>query len=152
MTNNNRTKLFRRKGQALDVPGKMMHGTAAGYRFRGGENYGASGCEGEAYQTLAGDFEIGQTVGCDLDDAARAGERRRDIQVAVHVEGQSLRAAQAFVERADGSVGIDFVNAVGGSGDEKVALRTEGQVISGNTGLERGKHKHLLIARDLEDG
>ena len=33
-----------------------------------GKNYGASWCECQAYQPLAGDFEIGQTVGRNLHD------------------------------------------------------------------------------------
>src|SRR5271167_667942 len=130
----------------------MVHRAAAGHGFCGGENYRSSWGEGQAYQALARDFEIGQAVRRNLNNAARAGERSRDIQVAVRVEGQSLRAPQAFVECADGSIGIDFVDAVGGAGDEQVALRIESEMIGGNTGLERGKHKDLLIARDLEDG
>ena len=39
---------------------------------RGGQNNGASRCECQAYQTLAGDFEIGQAVGRNLHDPARA--------------------------------------------------------------------------------
>ena len=134
-------------GQALNIPGKMMDGAG------GGENYGASRSEGQADQALAGDFEIGLAVGCDLHDAARAGERSGDVEIAIDVEGQSLRASQAFVERAHRAVGIDFVDASRcGSGDEQIALRAEGQVIGGDAELERGKDEDLLVAGDLEDG
>src|SRR5580704_12402084 len=134
----------------------MMHGagTAGGRSsgVRGGENDGASGSKRETDQTLARDFKIGQSVGRNLHDAARAGERRRDVEIALHVESQSLRPSQTLVESAHRSVGIDFVNAVGGPGDKQIALRTESQVVGGNAELEGGENKDLLVARDLEDG
>src|SRR6266568_376105 len=124
----------------------MMHAAC------GGEDDGASRGKGEAHETLASDLEIGQAVGRNLHDAACTGERGGDIEVAVHIEGQALRSSQTLVERAHRSIGIDLVNAVVGTGHEKVSMRTERQVIGGNAGLERGKDKDLLVARDLEDG
>src|SRR5579864_9451045 len=124
----------------------MMHAVG------GGEDYRASGGEGQAHQALAGDFEIGQAVGADLYDAPRAGERGRDVEIAVRVEGQTLRPAQTFIKSAHRSVGIDLVDAVGGAGDEQVALRIERQVVGRNADLQRGKDEDLLITRDLEDG
>src|SRR4029077_11314397 len=131
----------------LNVPRKMMHGAGAAggcsAGVRGGENDGASGSKGETDQTLACDFKIGQSVGRNLHDAARAGERRRDVEIAVYVESQSLRPSQTLVESAHRSVGIDFVYAVGRPGHKQIALRTECQVIGGNAELERGKNKDL---------
>src|SRR5579864_840381 len=124
----------------------MMHAVG------GGEDYGASGGESQANQALTGDFEIGQAVGADLHDAACPGERGRDVEITARVEGQTLRPAQTLIESADRSVGIDFVHAVGGAGDEQVALRTERQVIRRNADFQRGKDEDLLIASNLEDG
>ena len=71
----------------------MMH--AAG----GGENNGSSRGEGQAYESLAGNFEIGLAVGRDLYDSTFSRERRGDVQVAVRVKGQALRPPQTFIER-----------------------------------------------------
>src|ERR1700722_9061342 len=119
---------------------------------RGGKNYGASRCECQADQTLAGDFEIGQTVGGNLYDPARARQRCGDIQIAIQVKGQTLRPSQTLVEGAHRSVGTDFVNAVRGAGHEQVTSRTERQMVSRNADFERGEDKDLLIAGNLEDG
>ncbi len=43
--------------------GKMVHGAPLCWRCRGRENDGASGREGEAHQSLAGDFKIGKPLG-----------------------------------------------------------------------------------------
>src|SRR5260370_4162540 len=102
----------------------------------GGEDDGASGGEGEADQALACDFEIRQAVGRDLHDATGAGERGGDVEIAVHVEGEALRPSQAFVESRHSSAGIDLENAVIGTGDEQVSVRTERQVIGGNAEFE----------------
>src|SRR5438270_5067431 len=118
---------------------------------RGGENHGASRREREAHQPLSGNFKIRQTVGRDLHDAARAGERRRNVEIAIHVESQPLRSSQSFIESANRSVGIDLVHAVVRSGHEQVSLRTKGEVVGGNADLESGKDKYLLIASDLEN-
>src|ERR1700719_765061 len=138
--------LLWRQWRALNVPGKMMHAVG------GGENCGASRRKRQAHQALAGDFEIGETVGRNLHDAAGAGERGRDVQVAIHVESESLRPPQTLIKSAHRSVGIDFINAVGGAGDVQVSTRTECQVIGGDADFERGKDKDLLVASDLEDG
>src|SRR5579864_8793633 len=124
----------------------MMHAVG------GGEDYGASGGEGQADQALTGDFEIGQAVGADLHDAPGAGERGRDVQIAARVEGQTLRPAQTFIKSAHRSVGIDLVHAVGGAGDEQVPLRTERQVIRRNADFKGRKDEDLLIASNLKDG
>src|SRR5271169_4888899 len=145
--------LFGRQGEALNVPGKMMHGASALLDGAGGgKDDGTSGSKGQAHQALAGDFETGQAVGRDLDDAPCAGERGRDVEIAIHVEGQSLRSSQPLVEGGHGSVGIDLVNAVRGPGDEQVAMVIERQVISRYAGFERGKDEDLLDGRNLEDG
>ncbi len=44
------------------------------------------------------------------------------------------------------SVGIDFVDAVVGTGDEQIAVRAERQVIGGDAGFERGEDEDLLVA------
>src|ERR1700693_4436738 len=113
---------------------------------RGGENYGTSWGKRQTHKTLTGDFEIRQAVRRDLHNPASAGERCRDVEIAVHVEGQSLRSSQTFVESVHGSVGVDFVNAVGGAGHEQIALRVEGQMIGGDADLERGEDEDLLVA------
>ena len=121
-------------------------------RARSGQDDGAAGGEGEADQTLPGDFEVGESVGGDLHDSAGAGERGGDIEIAVDIEGNALRPSKTFVESAYRSSGIDLVNAIVGTGYEEISLRTECQVVGGNAELERGKDKDLLIARDFEDG
>ena len=69
-------------------------------RAGGGQDDGATGGEGEAYQALSGDFEVGESVGGNLHDAAGAGERGGDVKIAVDIEGQALRTSQASVESA----------------------------------------------------
>src|SRR6266567_6677602 len=67
--------LLRQQGQALNVPGKMMHAAC------GGEDDGAARSEGEAHETLASNLEIGQAIGRNLHDSARTGERGGYIEV-----------------------------------------------------------------------
>src|SRR5215471_14070346 len=109
----------------------------------GCEDDGASRGEGESDQTLAGDFQSRFSFGSDLHDAAFACHRRSDVEIALYVEGQALRAAQSFIERAHGAMGIDTVDAIEaggcGSGDEQVADGSEGEMICGDAGFERGE-------------
>ena len=80
----------------------MMDGIA------GGENDRAAGSERQSHQTLSGDFQARFGIGRDFHDTARSGQRSCDVDVAVGVEGQSLRPPQSFIERADVSARIDF--------------------------------------------
>src|SRR5579862_866694 len=92
----------------------------------GRQNDGAAWAEGEAYQTLPGDFEVGKAVGGYLHDAAGARERGGDVKIAVDIEGQALRSSKTFIESAHRSSGIDLVNAIVRTGYEEISLRTEG--------------------------
>lgn len=98
--------LLRQGGKPLNIPGKMMH------RVGSGEDYAASGSEGQAYQPVAGDFEIRLALRRDLHNASSPGKRCGNVQIAGCVECQALRASQAAIKRVHGSVGIDLVNAI----------------------------------------
>ena len=82
-------------------------------------------------------------------------ERCGDVEIAVAVKGQSLRPAQAAVEKADFALMIDAHDAVvargGGAGDVEFARRAERQMIGGDGRLERGEDKNLAVRADLEN-
>ena len=63
-------RLNGRQRQAGDIPANVVD------RAVGCENCGFAGSEGQAYQTLSGDFEAGLGLGRDSYYAALAGERR----------------------------------------------------------------------------
>ena len=120
------------------------------------ENGGTAGSERQANQARARNFERRFAVGRDLHDSALAGKRRGDIEISVRVESQTLRASQATEVNRHGTVRINPVNRIEagsrGSRHEEIALRTDRQMVSGNTGLERSEHKNLAVARDFENG
>src|SRR5271165_744046 len=141
--------LFGQQREPLNIPRQMMD------CIRCRQDHGASRGERQADQSVAGDFEIGAAVWSELYDSPLARERGCDIEISVNVESQALRPAQAFVKRAHVAFGIDFMDTVetgsGGSGYEQVAAGAEGQVISGDAGLECGEDEDLLVTSDFED-
>src|SRR6185437_531306 len=67
--------------------------------------------EAEADEVVAGDEELGGgAVRRDADDAAAALQRGRDVDVAVGIEREALRAAEALVEDAGVAVRCDRVD------------------------------------------
>src|SRR5260221_8785492 len=54
--------------------------------------------------SLAGDCEGGLALGRDLHDAAFAGERGGDIDIALDIKGQALRTSETAVEQDRKSV------------------------------------------------
>src|SRR5580692_1561971 len=128
----------------------MVHGV------RGCQNHAASRRKSQSNESMSGYFQAGATVGCDLHNAALAGERRRYIQVAGRVKSQPLRASQAAVKRVHSPLRIDSMYTVktrcGRPGHKQVALRTESQVVCRDARLQSGKHEDLLVASNLKDG
>src|SRR5581483_8770816 len=144
------TLFHRKQRQALDAPGDVVDGVV------GGEHGGPAGSKGEADETLSGNHQRGLLFGSDLHNSAAATQGGSNVQVAVHIEGQTLGTSQAAVEHLGGAVrihAIDGIEAGGGwAGDKEVAIRAERQVIGGDAGLQRGKDKNLALAVDLENG
>src|SRR5208283_5477378 len=88
--------------------------------------------------------------------AAAAVERCRDIQVALNVHRQSLRAAQATVENADVAMRVDLMDGVEarrcGTRNIEVAAVAERQMIGRNARFQHGEDEDLTVAPDFEDG
>src|SRR6266436_974982 len=141
---------LRHQRQSLNIPRNVVDGAV------GGEDRRLAGSEGQSNQALAGDLEVGLALRSDFDDAAFSGERGGDIDIALDIKSQTLRASQTAVEHRHSSMWVDFVNAVetgsAGAGDEHISLRTERDVIGGNARLQRGEDKNLPVASDLENG
>ena len=78
------------------------------------------------------------------------------IDVALVVERQSLRTAQAAIPGAGVAVGLDgpdgVVGAERGAGDEERAGCADGQMIGSDAGLEGGVDEDLALGIDFEDG
>src|SRR5437899_867869 len=141
---------FRQRRHPLNVPREMMNGVGRGQNGR------AARCKGQAHQTRPGDFQRCFALWGYLDDAALAIERCRDLKVAVHVEGQSLRTSQAPVKRGNGAMRIDLVYAIEaggrGPGYKEIPVRTKSQVVGGDAGLEGCEDENLAVGCDLENG
>ena len=69
-----------------------MHSTCCG------QDDGTAGGESQADKPVSSDFQIGFSFGCNPDDATLAGERSRNVEVAISIEGQSLGTSYATVE------------------------------------------------------
>src|SRR5208282_2513201 len=121
-----------------------------------GEDGGFFRSEGQSDQSLAGNFEVGFALRCDLDNAAFSGERGGYVNIAIDIKRQALGTAQTAVENGNCAMRVDFVDAIEAgrarAGDEHIALGSEGDVIGGNAGLECGEYENLPVARDLENG
>src|ERR1700737_4462181 len=126
-----------------------MHGAV------GGENSRLARSERQSNQALARDCEGSLALGSDLHNAAFPRERGGDINIPLDIKRQALRTSEAAVEHRHGSVRVDFVDAVearsAGAGDEHIAVGTEGDVIGGDTWLQRRKHKNLPVRSNLEN-
>src|ERR1700734_3329361 len=115
-----RYALFGQKRQPLNVPGEMMHCVS------GGQNHAASRGESQPHETMPRNFQTGGSLRGDLNNAALARERGGDVQVAVCVESQALRASQTAEKFVNRSLRIDSVHAVkarrGWPGNEQISL------------------------------
>src|ERR1700719_1097663 len=105
---------------------------------------------------MARHYEIGFAFRSNLYDSALSGQRCSDVDVAIHIQSQALRPTHSAIENGHGSVRVDFINIVetggAGTGNEHISVRTESDVIGGNTWLQSRKNKNLTVARDLEYG
>ena len=88
--------------------------------------------------------------------AAASSQRSSNVQISFNIEGHALRTSQPAIKDADGSMLINAIDRVeagsGGPGNVQDSVRTEGQVIGGDAGLESGEDKNLAVAADFEDG
>src|ERR1039458_10127848 len=95
-------------------------------------------------------------IGCNSHDATAAMERSSDIEVVVNIDRQSLRTSESTVEDAHGTVRIDLLNGIEarsrGPGDVQISVAAEGEMISGDAGLQHGEHKDLAVTIDFENG
>src|SRR5512142_869818 len=93
----------------------------------GGEDRGAVGRKGKANQVVAGDHQLRVVVGGDAHDPTFTFQGSRNVQIAFHVEGQSLRTSQPTVIDRDLSARKDLVDGIEtrgrGSGHIKVSAR-----------------------------
>src|SRR4249919_2916144 len=83
-------------------------------------------------------------------EAARARDRVHDIQIAMVVEGKSLRPAEAVVEDFDKAIGRDAIDAIASTerrrGDIQPAIRPERQVEGGDAWRNGREHRGAAIA------
>src|SRR5579863_8895632 len=123
--------------ETLDVPVERVDGTI------GGDHGAAARHQREANDIAAAEDDLRLCVRSEPDDAATAAERRRDVKIAEAIEGETLRASEAAEKNADVTPGSEFVDAVetrrGRAGDIQIAGGTEGEMICGERGLERGE-------------
>src|ERR1700739_4225102 len=97
---------LRQQGQSLNIPGQMVD------RAGGGQDDGLSGSECKADQIVSGNFNTRLGVGGDSHNATLAVLRRGDVEIAVNVKSESLRAAQAAEEICDRTVAVDPVDRI----------------------------------------
>src|SRR5580704_356359 len=139
----------RQERAALDVPRQVMYAAGSCQHRR------ATGGERQPHEVLAGDDERGFGVGRDVDYAAASADRCCNVEVVVHIDGDSLRASEAAIEDADLAVWIDLVDRVeaGGCrpGDVEISVAAKRKMVGRDAGLEHGKDEDLAIAPDLED-
>ncbi len=81
-------------------------------RVRGSQNNAASWSESQSYEPMPCNFQSRAALRCDFHNAAPARKRRRNVQIAVDVESQALRASQAAEELMNRALRIDSVNTV----------------------------------------
>src|SRR5579884_4227717 len=121
-----------------------------------GQHRGAPGCKGKAYQSGTCDGEGRSAIRADPHDAALAAEGSRNVQISLAIECQPLRSAQPTVKDGHSAVRIDLVHGIEtrrrGSGDKKVPLRPNREVIGRHTRLDRREDKNLAVARNFKDG
>src|SRR5215831_4251847 len=88
-------------------------------------------------------------------DATLPGQRRRHIKVPLGIEGDTLRSAETTIKRGNFSGWADAVDLVETRGrrtaDVEAVIGPKSQVVSGDTGLQRGEHKNLALPIDLKD-
>src|SRR5262245_55949205 len=124
-------------------------------RAGGGENGTARGQDCQPDQTVAAENQFGVSFGSDTHDAAAPANRCRDVKISRAIEGHSLRASQAAIEKTDFTVIIDAADAVvagsGGPGNVEFSGGTERKMVCGNGRLERGENENLAVWTDLEN-
>ncbi len=122
----------------------------------GGQNDGTAGSESEAHQPGPATSMEAFPSGVIFTMPRLSGQRSRHIEISVNVKSQSLRAPQATEESRNFAVRIDLINRIkagsGGTRDEKISVRTNRQMVSGNAGLKGRENKNLAVARDFENG
>src|SRR5205823_6419238 len=92
--------------QALHAPGEMKNGIG------GDQDCPATAGECQSNQAVAGDYKAGVLFRRDLNNAALPAQRGGNIEVALGIESQPLRAPQPAVKNRDRAVRIDTVNRV----------------------------------------
>src|SRR5713101_5286421 len=111
--------LLRQQRQSLNIPGNVVDGGV------GGKDGRLARSERQSNQALARDLEVGLALRSDFHDAAFAGERGGDIDIALDIKSQTLRTSQTAVEYRHSSMWVDLVNAVvtgrARAGDEHIS-------------------------------
>src|SRR5208283_2188954 len=99
---------------------------------------------------------FGMTLGRDAHDAAVPAEGSDHEEIAVLIEGETLRAAKAAIEDVYFAILIDAIDAVvtggGGAADVEFAAGMEGEMVGGEGGFQRRKDKNLAVRADFENG
>src|SRR6185437_9214804 len=141
---------LREQGLALYIPGKMVDGVA------GGQNSGTARGKRDPHQAMAGDLKRGLRILGQPDDAAFAAQGGGYIEIAIHIQGQTLGASQTAIKHGNAAVRVNPINGIeaggGGSGDKQVAADAEGHVVGRDAGLERREYKNLPVTGNFEDG
>src|ERR1035437_10821634 len=126
------------------------------YAAGGGQHGRGSAGERQSNQILPRYDQRCLAIACNPHDAPAAAERSRDIEVAVNVDRQSLRAPESAVEDAHGAVRIDLLNGIEArrcrAGDIQISVIAEGKMIGGDARLQHGEHEDLAVTVDFEDG
>src|SRR5579859_1449067 len=121
----------------------------------GDQDCPAAAGECQSNQAMAGDYQAGVLIWRDLNNAALAAQRARNVEISLGIESQPLRSPQAAVKNRDRTVRIDAVNRVKArlrrAGHVQSAVRGKGQVISRDAPLQRGENEYLAVRRDAPD-
>ena len=90
----------------MDIPGKMMNSPGS-RQYRGTPRRTR-----DADQSVPRDLERGFPIRRYFHDAAFSGEGSGYIEIAVDIEGQTLRTTEPPVEGSDVAVRVDLVHAI----------------------------------------
>ena len=125
-------------------------------RVVGGHGEGSRGKETEADNVVARQEVRGLAIWIDAQDASAPAVTGCGIEIAVPIEGEALGPPEATEEQLHIAIGGDALDGIetGCSGTRDVELRvwTEGQMVGGDGGFERGKDEDFTLWPDLEDG
>src|SRR5579884_3278778 len=134
---------------ALNVPCQVVD------RVGGGEYDRTSRSKRESDQARTGNCERSIAFRGDLHDSTLAAEGSRNKEISVAIKRQTLRPAKSSIKNRNHALGIDLVYRVETrgrwTGNKKIPLGPDGQVVGGNAWFKRGEHKNLAITPNFED-